>query len=114
MAINQVTLTQVQNEILAMGAQLNSFFNRVQLYAVFIQGLGVAGLEAAPYSMSSADATLVFNAAQDLDNFRKVYAGLEFVASGATLNSGTPTPNDGTHFGYPFSLNVGKCAGLGY
>jgi hypothetical protein len=114
MAINQPTLAQVQQEILSLGTQMNALFTRIQMYNTFIAALGTAGLQAAPYSLSSGDATTLFSAAADLDNFRKVYSGLMYVTSGATVNTGTPTNNDGTHFGYPFGINVGKIDGFGY
>ena len=114
MAINQVTLAQLQSEIQALGTQLNSMFYRVQLYAALVIGIGITALQAAPYSMSSADATALFNAAQDLDHFRQVYTGAYYVASGATLNTGVPTANGAGAFGYPFNSGVSKLDGLGY
>jgi hypothetical protein len=115
MAVNQVTAAQLQSEVQAIFSQLENLLSfRIAHYAAIVLNLGTSGLQAAPYSMSAGDATDLFNAANDLDKFRKVWTGLMYVASGATLNTGVPTANDATHFGYPFNSNPGKCAGLGY
>lgn len=116
MAINQITLAQLQSEIQSFGVQLSLLLgHQIPTFANdIINVIGINGLQAAPYSLSSADATLLFNAAQDLANFCKVYSGLMYVVAGGTVNSGIPTNNDGTHFGYPFNINVNKCDGLGY
>jgi hypothetical protein len=111
--INQITLAQLTSEILSIGVQLGNILNvQVFNFAADVVAIGTAGLQAAPYSLASADATLLFNACQDLDHFRQVYAGLMYVAAGATVNSGVPTANDGTHFGYNFGINVNQCDGL--
>lgn len=115
MAINQITLAQLTNEIASFGVQLNLLLNhQIATFAADVLAIGATALQAAPYSLSSADANTLVAAAQDLDNLRKVYAGLMYVASGGSVNAGTPTNNDGTHFGYPFNINVNKCSGLGY
>ena len=56
----------------------------------------------------------LINAYNDLNTLGKVYYGNDYVASGATVNSGTPTANDATHFGFNFSITVGKAAGIGF
>lgn len=114
MSVNQTTTKQLTEEAQTHNNELNARFYRIQLWASQIIALGVAGLTAAPYSMTSPDATALFNSAQDMDNLRKVWQGLMYVTSGATLNSGVPNNNDATHFGYPFYLNPSKTANLGY
>lgn len=114
MAVNQVTTTQLTGEALSIDVQMNSLMNRINLWTAFVIAVGTGGLQAAPYNMTSGDATDLFNAAQDWSNYRKVFLGLMYVTFGATLNTGTPTNNDVTHFGYPFNANPGKVAGLGY
>lgn len=113
--INAITPAQINSEILSIGVQLNQLLNvQVFNFCTKIVAIGVAGLEAAPYSYAAADATALFNACQDLLNFRLVYAGSMYIAAGATVNSGVPTNNDGTHFGYPFNINVNQIDGLGF
>lgn len=115
MAVNQITLGQITSELLSINAQLNALMTRCGLlFSDVVTGIGLAGLEAAPYSLSAGDAQNVMNAITDMQHFFLVYQGLWFVASGSTLNSGVPTANDGTHFGYPFQINITKTGGLGY
>lgn len=115
MPINQITLAQLTNEALAIYDTLNQLLTyRVLTWAADVNAIGLSALQAAPYNLSLSDAQALINAANDLDNFRKVWTGAMYVAAGATLNTGVPTNNDGTHFGYPFNLNPSKVAGLGY
>lgn len=115
MAINQITLSQLTNEIQSIYSMLNTqLVGRITTFANDVIAIGTTNLQAAPYNLSSADATALFNAAQDLLNFAKVWQGTEYVTAGATANTGVPTANDSTHFGYPFYLNPSKVAGLGY
>lgn len=114
MPINQITKAQIESEILSIGTALKQTLNVQALnWANAVVAIGVTALQAAPYSYSSGDANLLFNAAQDLLNCRLVYQGLKYVVAGATQNSGVPTANDGTHFGYPFNINVDQCDGFG-
>jgi len=114
--LNQITLAQLLSEIQSFGVQLNLLLNhQVLLFANdVVNVIGINGLQAAPYSLSSGDASTLFAACQDLDRFRKVYGGLGYVTAGATVNSGVYHDNDGSNFGYPFNINVNKCDGLGY
>jgi hypothetical protein len=115
LAINQITLAQLTNEAQSIYNQLNSLLiYRGNIWANDIIAIGVAGLQTVPYSLTAGDATALFNAAQDILNFEKVWLGTVYVTPGATVNTGVPTANDSTHFGYPFSLNPSKVAGLGY
>lgn len=84
------------------------------LYSDVVVGIGLAGLEAAPYSLSAGDAQAVMNAITDMQHFFLVYSGLYYVAAGATSGSGVPTANDVSHFGYNFGANITTTGGLGY
>lgn len=112
--VNQVTLAQLLSEAMAIYVTQNQLLNRISSWATLVTNLGIAGLQAAPYSMTSGDATDLFNAANDWLKFRKTALGLGYVTFGATAGTGTPTDNDGTHFGYNFFVNPSKVAGLGY
>lgn len=115
MAVNQISPAFINNELQANFTQLEQEQNRInQLYQDVVVGIGLAGLQAAPYSYSAADAQLVMNAITDMRNLFQVFQGLMYVASGATAGSGVPTANDGTHFGYPFVNNISKTGGPGY
>lgn len=115
MAVNQISLAQITNQLLQFNAQFNQLMNLVGLfYTDVVTGIGLAGLQAAPYSLSTADAQSVMNAVTDMFHFFQVYQGLMYVASGATLNSGVPTANDASHFGYPFDINIAKVGGIGF
>ncbi len=115
MAVNQISLSQINNELQSIYAQINSIQARVnQFYADVVTGIGLTALQAAPYSYSSADAQAVMNSVTDMYHLFQVCQGLWYVASGGTLNGGAPTANDPTHFGYPFYINIAKTGGLGY
>lgn len=115
-----VTRQNTDAEIAALGIQLNALFNRVREFNAYVLALGSAGLQALPSSVgtvavyTSGEATTLLNAAADLDRLRLVYAGLMYVTFGATVNTGTPIANDGSHFGYPFSISVGVVSGFGH
>lgn len=114
MSINPVTLAMLSDKIRSIGIALNTLFvDNVVPYTNFVINVGVNGLQVAPYNLSSADANLLFNSCQDLANLYKVYQGLMYVASGATVNTGVPTANGAGAFGYPFNINVNQCLGLG-
>ncbi len=114
MSVNQVAPVQLTSEILAVVAARNAHNDRVTKLANFIIALGTTALQAAPYSFSAGDATAIFNFAQDQLHDVAVYNGTWFVASGATLNSGVPTANGASAFGYPFATSAGVVGGLGY
>lgn len=117
MAVNQVTQAQVESDLRNALASLNQSVQNWTLLYNLITAIGTAGLQAAPYSYSSGDATNIFNAATDLYRLGQVAQGLYYVASGATLNSGAPTANDASHFGYPFvgpAANINKVGGQGF
>lgn len=109
-----ITKAMLDSEIASMGVQFNSLFDRVRRFNAAVTAIGSTALQAAPYAYSSAEATTLLAAAGDLDKLRQVYTGAMYVAAGATVNTGVPTANDGTHFGYPFSINVDKTDGFGY
>ena len=114
MSVNPVNLSMLSDKIRSIGIALNTLFaDNIVPYTNFVIALGSSGLQAAPYNMSSGDATLLFNSCQDLANLYKVYQGLMYVASGATVNTGVPTANGAGAFGYPFNINVNQCLGLG-
>jgi hypothetical protein len=114
MAVNQITSSDINAYLSSTYQQFNSLFLLFQPQrANAIIQIGVTALQAAPYSYSSADATNIFNACQDLNNLSLVVQGLAYVTSGATLNSGVPTANSAGKFGYPFLINVAKVGGFG-
>ncbi len=102
----------VDAQVAAFGVQLNNLFFQIQTFAATLDATVDASLTALGYS--SADIALLRSAYRDLNKFRQVYAGTMFVAAGATLNTGVPTANDGTHFGYQFSLFANQVDGVGY
>lgn len=102
----------IDGQIASFGTQFNAIFNQVQLFAAALDATVDATLTALGYS--AGDISQLRSAYRDLNKLRQVYSGAMYVASGATLNSGVPTANDATHFGYPFSLFVSQVDGIGY
>lgn len=94
--------------------QLQQMFLQVVQFKATLDAIGLGGLEAAPYSMSATDAQNLINAYNDLATLASVYNGLTYIAFGATVNSGVPTANSASHFGYNFSLTIGKASGIGF
>jgi hypothetical protein len=61
-----------------------------------------------------ADVNALRAAYRDLNKVGLVAAGSMYVTAGATLNTGVPAADDGTHFGYPFLLNSLTACAVGY
>ena len=80
-----------------------------QVYAV-LAGIGGAGLQAAPYSFSSADAANIMTVIEDLNNLYKIYTGAMYVTNGATPGTGVPTVGNG----YDFRVFASRVWGFGY
>ena len=94
--------------------QLQDMFLQVAQFKATLDAIGSTALQAAPYNFSSTDATNLINAYNDLNTLASVYNGLTYITFGATANSCTPTANSAGHFGYNFSITIGKAAGIGF
>lgn len=94
--------------------QLQDMFANIVVFKATLDKIGLAGLEAAPYNFSAGDAQALINAYNDLNTLANVYYGLEYIVSGATVNTGVPTANSAGHFGYNFSITIGLAAGIGF
>jgi hypothetical protein len=115
----------IDYQIAAFGVQLNNLFTQIKQFTLTLDAIGdstftTAGIPKTPTdptvlaTYTSGELTQLRTAYRDLNKLALVYTGAWYVASGATVNSGVPTANDATHFGYPFSMAVGALDGLGY
>jgi hypothetical protein len=108
-------LNNVNNTVGNWAKQLKTMFAQAPILQGELNALGLAGLEAAPWSLSATDAQNLLNCVNDIVNLASVYAGNSYVAFGATVNTGVVTANSASHFGYNFDLTIGsKAAGIGF
>jgi hypothetical protein len=116
MSIGALTLNTANINAIAgaWSTSLKQIFSQAITYKASLDNIGLAGLQLAPYNMTATDAQALINMYNDLNTLGKVYYGTNYVAPGATVNSGVPTANDGTHFGYNFDISIGKAAGIGF
>lgn len=113
MSVGQVIdKATIDSQIGSFGRQLNSLFFQIQTFAASLDALADAALTVLGYS--AGDIALLRSAYRDLNKFRQVYSGAYYVTAGGSLNTGVPTANDATHFGYPFSIFVNQVNGIGY
>ena len=113
----------IDQTVAQFGITLNYLANQVKQFTTTMDAVADNTLTTAGIAKSQTDPTLVTytsgeltqlrNAYRDLNKWFLVYTGNWYVASGATVNTGVPTANDATHWGYPFSLAVGAIDGLG-
>lgn len=104
--------------------QLNTIFANIARATAVLDGIsdntftvtGIPKSQSDPtlVQYSAGDLTATRNTYRDLNKLGLVYQGLYYVAAGATQNTGVPTANDGTHWGYPFNLAGSQIAGLGF
>jgi hypothetical protein len=117
MAIGASTLNIANiNAIIGQWAvQLADMSIQVPIMYTQLFNIGLAGLQAAPYNLSSTDAQNLLNLIADMQTLvTGVYNGSYYITSGTTVNSGVPTANSAGHFGYNFSINISKGAGIGF
>jgi hypothetical protein len=111
---SSLNIGNINNIIGNWATNLHVMFSQITLYKATLDAIGLAGLQAAPYNMSAGDAQALINAYNDLNTLSKVYYGNDYIVAGATVNSGVPTANDASHFGYNFDISIGKAAGIGF
>jgi hypothetical protein len=98
----QLTSAGFNAQIGSMASALDGVMNQWHQMRTYITGAGggLSGLQAAPLSLSSADATVVFNAAADLEQLYQIYIG----ATSQTTARGNSTA-------YDYRTNAGILAG---
>jgi hypothetical protein len=98
----QLTQSGFNAQIGSMAAALDGVMTQWHQMRAYIiaAGGGLAGLQAAPLSLTTNDATVVFNSAADLEQLYQIYIG---AASQSTLR--------GNSNSYDYRTNAGLLAG---
>ena len=78
MAVGQaITVPLLNSQLANLANQTDGLLIEWHQFRTYVTGAGggLAGLQAAPLSLSSADATLVFNTSSDLEQLYQIYIG---------------------------------------
>jgi hypothetical protein len=71
----QVNLAQVNGQAAGLVISLKTTLSQIQQFQAWLAATGAAGLEAAPISMTAADANVLISAFGDLNDLANVYLG---------------------------------------
>src|SRR3979490_3214724 len=80
MAIGQaITVPLLNSQLANLANQTDGVLLQWHEFRTYVTGPGggLAGLQAAPLSISNADATLVFNTSSDLEQLYQIYIGAQ-------------------------------------
>lgn len=105
-----LTKANIDTEIANFQIQQNNLDDKATDMWNVLEGTADATLTSLGYS--AGDITLLRSIYRDYYHFMQVRKGLWYVAPGATAGSGVPTANDGTHFGYNFTVFASQAGGL--
>lgn len=91
---NQTSLQQVNNDLTTMAVQTRNLMEYIRQKVTYYNNLGTAGLEAAPISMSAADATSFMTKISEFSAVCGVYYGTQYNGTTATNGVAFDFDND--------------------